>query len=94
MSLTSLPCRHSLQPLFSFLFSYSEDPALTDLKRSVSAIPHVGQLVHLTRTGDQAKAVMTFLDAIGDKGLRTTVSLTAGRGRGKSAAIGKQRDGV
>eukprot|EP01031_Cornospumella_fuschlensis_P040314 gene40314-49125_t len=66
----------------------SEDPALTDLKRSVSAIPHVGQLVNLTRTEDQAKAVMTFLDAIGDKGLRTTVSLTAGRGRGKSAAIG------
>ena len=31
---------------------------------------------------------MTFVEAISEKTLRTTVSLTAGRGRGKSAAMG------
>lgn len=36
----------------------------------------------------QGKAVITFLDAILDKTLRSTVALLAGRGRGKSAALG------
>ena len=36
----------------------------------------------------QAKAVCHFLDAILDKTLRNTVALLAGRGRGKSAALG------
>jgi N-acetyltransferase 10 len=36
----------------------------------------------------QARAVMSFLDAIAEKTLRSTVALTAARGRGKSAAIG------
>lgn len=36
----------------------------------------------------QAKAVITFLDAISEKTLRSTVALTAARGRGKSAALG------
>jgi len=31
---------------------------------------------------------VTFLDAILDKTLRSTVALLAGRGRGKSAALG------
>lgn len=37
---------------------------------------------------DQAKAVLTFAEAIAEKTLRSTVALTAGRGRGKSAALG------
>jgi N-acetyltransferase 10 len=37
---------------------------------------------------DQAKAVMTFFDTLNNKEQRTTISLTAGRGRGKSAATG------
>ena len=37
---------------------------------------------------EQGKAVITFLDAILDKTLRSTVALLAGRGRGKSAALG------
>lgn len=36
----------------------------------------------------QAKAVMAFMEAVQEKTLRTTVSLTASRGRGKSAAVG------
>lgn len=42
----------------------------------------------LFRTIDQAKAFLSFVEAISEKTLRTTVSLTASRGRGKSAALG------
>ena len=37
---------------------------------------------------EQAKALLKFIDAISEKTLRSTVSLTAARGRGKSAALG------
>jgi N-acetyltransferase 10 len=50
--------------------------------------PNVGNLVSLAKTLDQAKAVLSFLDAISEKTLKSTVALTAARGRGKSAAIG------
>ena len=40
------------------------------------------------RTLDQAKAILTFIEAISEKNLRSTVALTASRGRGKSAALG------
>ena len=40
------------------------------------------------RTLDQAKALLKFVEAISEKSLRSTVSLTAARGRGKSAALG------
>jgi len=40
------------------------------------------------RTLDQARGVMTFLDAASEKTLRSTVALTAARGRGKSASLG------
>jgi N-acetyltransferase 10 len=36
----------------------------------------------------QAKALLTFVDAIAEKTLSSTVTLTAPRGRGKSAALG------
>ena len=36
----------------------------------------------------QAKALLTFVEAISEKTLRSTVALTAARGRGKSAAMG------
>ena len=42
-----------------------------------------GALVAKCRTLDQARAVMTFLDAASEKTLRSTVALTAARGRGK-----------
>ncbi len=47
-----------------------------------------GSLVAKTRSLDQARAVVTFLDAASEKTLRSTVALTAARGRGKSAALG------
>lgn len=36
----------------------------------------------------QAKALLTFVEAIAEKTLSSTVTLTAARGRGKSAALG------
>lgn len=66
----------------------SADPELVALKTSLESTPHVGNLVALAVTMDQAKAVLAFLDAISEKTLRATVSLSASRGRGKSAAIG------
>lgn len=36
----------------------------------------------------KGKAVLKFIDAISEKTLRSTVVMTAARGRGKSAALG------
>ncbi|XP_068246031.1 RNA cytidine acetyltransferase [Palaemon carinicauda] len=61
---------------------------LKDLKESIKGDPPIGILVDLCKTLDQAKSVLQFIVAITEKTLRTTVALTAGRGRGKSAALG------
>ncbi|KAL0078647.1 GNAT acetyltransferase 2-domain-containing protein [Phycomyces blakesleeanus] len=61
---------------------------LEGLKESLADTEPVGSLVKCTKTVDQAKAVLTFIDAIAEKSLRSTVVLTAARGRGKSAALG------
>lgn len=65
-----------------------KDPALVELADSLDGVETVQPLAKLCRTLDQAKAILTFADAISDKTLRQTVALTAGRGRGKSAAMG------
>ena len=65
-----------------------EHADLTDLKESLKETEPAGPLVSQCRTLDQAKAVVTFLDAASEKSLRSTVALTAARGRGKSAAMG------
>ncbi|KAI5780735.1 putative nucleolar ATPase Kre33 [Peziza echinospora] len=61
---------------------------LNEVKESLAGVQPASSLVNLTKTVDQAKAVMTFVDAIAEKTLRSTVTLTASRGRGKSAALG------
>ncbi|KAK3321587.1 GNAT acetyltransferase 2-domain-containing protein [Apodospora peruviana] len=61
---------------------------LEKIKESLQDTQPIGSLVQLARTGDQAKALLTFVDAIAEKTLRNTVTLTAARGRGKSAAMG------
>lgn len=65
-----------------------QEMELDELKESVADTEPVGSLVKCTRTVDQAKAVLTFIEAISEKSLRSTVALTASRGRGKSAALG------
>ncbi|KAH0544210.1 killer toxin resistant protein [Glutinoglossum americanum] len=61
---------------------------LDNIKESLAGSQPVGSLITLARTIDQAKALLTFVDAISEKTLRSTVALTAARGRGKSAALG------
>jgi N-acetyltransferase 10 len=65
-----------------------EQQELADLKRSLADTQPVGALVNVAKTVDQARAVLTFVEAISEKTLRSTVALTAGRGRGKSSALG------
>lgn len=61
---------------------------LAELKTSLAETDIIGALVENTKTLDQARALLTFAEAISEKTLRSTVALTAGRGRGKSAALG------
>lgn len=87
-------------------FKTEEDMQLEKLKETLADTPHVGKLVELTKTLDQARAVLTFLEACADRDKKqdnnkgtsspilsvsngkSTVSLTAPRGRGKSVALG------
>mmetsp|Transcript_10072 Transcript_10072/g.14242 ORF Transcript_10072/g.14242 Transcript_10072/m.14242 type:complete len:1228 (-) Transcript_10072:124-3807(-) len=78
--------------------TYEESVQLQALKDELADAPHVGVLVEQTKTFDQARAVLTFLDAACTSNnadtnntfcnQTTTMALTAGRGRGKSASIG------
>jgi N-acetyltransferase 10 len=61
---------------------------LATIKESLADTQPIGKLIALSRTLDQAKALLTFVDAISEKSLQGTVTLTAARGRGKSAALG------
>ncbi|KAL2041530.1 hypothetical protein N7G274_005912 [Stereocaulon virgatum] len=61
---------------------------LDGIKLSLADSQPVGSLIQIAKTVDQAKALLTFVDAIAEKTLRSTVTLTAARGRGKSAALG------
>ena len=61
---------------------------LEEVKESFADIQPIGSLVQLAKTTDQAKALLTFVEAIKEKTLSSTVTLTAARGRGKSAALG------
>jgi N-acetyltransferase 10 len=65
-----------------------EDKELMKLKESLVNSQPIGPLISLARTLDQGKAFLQFSDAISEKNLQTTVTLTASRGRGKSASLG------
>ncbi|GAA99312.1 uncharacterized protein L969DRAFT_93775 [Mixia osmundae IAM 14324] len=61
---------------------------LDELKDSLKETQPAGSVIAEARTIDQARAILTFTEAIASKTLSSTVSLTAARGRGKSAALG------
>jgi len=65
-----------------------EQAELKALQQSLQDTPHVGVLVDLTKTLDQAKALLVFLEACSERTSKSTVAMTAARGRGKSAAMG------
>lgn len=60
---------------------------LLALRAQLAGVAPAGQLVEMAKTANQAQAVLTFVDAIAERGT-STVALTAGRGRGKLAALG------
>lgn len=70
------------------LYLTKEQRELKDLKLQLASTKPIGLLVSICKTLDQARAVMQVVDVVSDKTLKHTVSLTAGRGRGKSAALG------
>lgn len=61
---------------------------LEKIKGTLKPSKAVGPLVHLCKTLDQAKTVLSLMQTIAEKSLDTTCVVTAGRGRGKSAALG------
>lgn len=61
---------------------------LREIQAATGDTEIVGALAASCVTLDQAKAVLSFAEAIADKSLSATVAMTAGRGRGKSAAMG------
>ncbi|XP_018570296.2 RNA cytidine acetyltransferase, partial [Anoplophora glabripennis] len=61
---------------------------LSNLKDQFKDAQPIGVLVNLSKTCDQAKVLLKFIESISEKSLKTTVSLTAARGRGKSATLG------
>ncbi|CAN7938637.1 unnamed protein product, partial [Ixodes hexagonus] len=65
-----------------------EASELSSLKASLQDTQPLGVLIGCCSTCDQAQAVLKFVDAITEKTFRTTVAVTAARGRGKSAALG------
>ena len=68
--------------------STAESRELSELKSSLNGTQPAYALVSLSKTLDQAKSVLTFIDAVSEKSMKSTVALTAARGRGKSAAMG------
>ncbi|OLQ01371.1 UPF0202 protein KRE33 [Symbiodinium microadriaticum] len=66
----------------------ANEKELEELKATTAEAVPLGPIVATSRTLDQAKAVMSFVDAISEKSLNRTMALTAARGRGKSAALG------
>lgn len=65
-----------------------DDEELIRIKQDTADTLPIGKVVALTKTADQAKAIIAFGEVISEKTMKHTMSLTAGRGRGKSAALG------
>lgn len=64
------------------------DPELKSLIDSTAGTEPAHSLVSRCKTLDQAQVLLKFIEILSEKTLKYTVSLTASRGRGKSAALG------
>ncbi|KFD48287.1 hypothetical protein M514_10864 [Trichuris suis] len=85
--LNILPISSHMNSLKAEQFS-SNDSAFKELLESLSDSPQLRSLLKLCKTLDQANVVLKLLNIVAENSLRHTVSLTAARGRGKSAALG------
>ena len=61
---------------------------LSNLKVSLSDSQPIGSVINVCKSLDQANALVKFVDVISEKSLKSIITLTASRGRGKSAALG------
>lgn len=86
--LNILPISSSIRNIKAAVPPETSNTELKAVQESVKDTPPIGSLLSKAVTADQAKAVLSFLEAISEKTLRNTVALTAARGRGKSAALG------
>ncbi|XP_034951913.1 RNA cytidine acetyltransferase [Chelonus insularis] len=77
-----------IEPVVKSAIVNEQTQELNELKNSFQDTQPVSSLLNCCKTADQAKALLKFIEAISEKTLRSTVSLTAARGRGKSATLG------
>ncbi|CAD6186507.1 unnamed protein product [Caenorhabditis auriculariae] len=79
-----------VQPIASNLKNKvtASESELLGLKEAMKDTKPIGQLLNKCRTACQAKALLRYMDAITEKNNNVTCSLTAARGRGKSASLG------
>jgi N-acetyltransferase 10 len=64
------------------------DEELAMLKSKMADNKPIGPMIKLCKTLCQAKVVLRLLDLVTERSLKATASITAARGRGKSAALG------
>jgi len=86
--LNILPITQSIREIKEVQGGHRENEELKKLQLELKESKPIGNLVGACVTVDQARTVMQIVDSVSEKSMRTTVSLTAGRGRGKSAALG------
>ncbi|KAK0183472.1 hypothetical protein PV327_001510 [Microctonus hyperodae] len=65
-----------------------ENTDLNIFKETCQDNKSISALINCCKTIDQAKALQKFIETISEKKFNSTVSLTAARGRGKSATLG------
>jgi N-acetyltransferase 10 len=80
----------NIEPSFTNYMDTSTDSIkeLKELRESLAETQPAGPLIANCKTVDQAKTVLSLLNAAIAKETRTTVVLTAARSRGKSATLG------
>ena len=81
-SLTPLPKPEDINELTP------KQQELVDRKAALQDVQPLGVLANLCKTVDQLNALNEFFQVLQDKISKATVSLTAARGRGKSATLG------
>ena len=70
------------------VFITKNEKELNDLKKSMINKNPIGQLISVCKTIDQAKSIMCMVDTISERNPKYTISITSGRGRGKSSSMG------
>lgn len=63
------------------MYTTESEKELNELKLSLKDKAPIGNLIALCKTVDQAKCVMAMVESISEKITKTTVSITAARGR-------------